>query len=375
MPKRGENIHKRKDGRWEGRYKKAADSSGKTQYGSVYGKTYSEVKAKLKEVSKNQFLKQNPIGKERKFGEVLVLWKETNRLKHKGATESKYEYLIERHIIPELGNLPLSAITTLTLNEFAEKKLTSGRINKRGGLSTAYVRSMMIIVTSALQYAINEGMCPALKTAAFKPTVEKNELRILSPQEQDLFEMFLLSDINETKFGIYLSLNSGLRIGEICALRWNDNDLENQVIHIRSTIARIKNEHTGGTVLIIDSPKTKASLRDVPIHSKLIPIIAGMRVHSKSQYVISNTAKFISPRTYEYRYHRLLEQCGLESYNYHALRHTFATKCIIAGVDVKTLSEILGHSSVSITLNTYVHPSMKMKLNQIEKINAYSAYN
>ncbi len=373
MPKRGENIHKRKDGRWEGRYKKSTDSSGKTQYGSVYGKTYSEVKAKLKEVNQSQILKLNPTGKERKFREVLILWKETNHLKHKGATESKYEYLIERHIIPELGNLPISSISTLMLNEFAKKKLISGRLDKKGGLSPAYVRSMMIIITSALQYAINEGMCPALKTAAFKPTIEKSNLRILSPQEQELFEMFLSSDIDETKVGIYLSLNCGLRIGEICALRWSDIDLENQVIHIRSTIARVKNELTGGTILIIDTPKTKASLRDIPIHSKLIPILAEMRARSTSPYVISNTATFISPRTYEYRYHRLLEQCGLESYNYHALRHTFATKCIIAGVDVKTLSEILGHSNVSITLNTYVHPSMEMKLNQIEKINSYSA--
>ncbi len=373
MPKRGENIHKRKDGRWEGRYKKITDSSKKTQYGSVYGKTYSEVKAKLKEVYQDQILKLNPIGKDRKFKDVLILWKKTNYLKHKGATESKYEYLIERHIIPELGNLPLSAITTLTLNEFAEKKLTSGRLDKKGGLSPAYVRTMMIIITSALQYAINEGLCPELKTAAFKPAIEKSDLKILSSQEQELFEMFLLSDINETKFGIYLSLNCGLRIGEICALRWNDIDLENKVIHIRSTIARIKNELTGGTILIIDSPKTKASLRDIPIHSKLISVIEEMRACSVSPYVISNTVTFVSPRTYEYRYHRLLEQCGLESYNYHALRHTFATKCIIAGVDVKTLSEILGHSNVSITLNTYVHPSMEMKLNQIEKINSYSA--
>lgn len=373
MSRRGENIHKRKDGRWEGRYKKTIGSLGKTQYGSVYGKTYSEVKAKLKEVSIKQNLNPNLIGKERKFKEVLLLWKETNRLKHKGATESKYEYLIKRHIITELGDLPISSITTLTLNNFAEKKLTSGRLDKKGGLSSAYVRSMMIIIESALQYAVNEGMCTALKTTAFKPSIKNNELKILSPQEQEMFETFLLSDINETKFGIYLSLNCGFRIGEICALRWNDIDLENQVIHIRSTIARIKNEHTGGTVLIIDSPKTKASLRDVPIHSKLLPVILNMYARRTSEYVISNSSNFISPRTYEYRYHRLLEQCGLKSYNYHALRHTFATKCIIAGVDVKTISEILGHSNVSITLNTYVHPSMEMKLNQIEKINSYSA--
>lgn len=375
MPKRGENIRKRNDGRWEGRYKKMTDSSGKTQYGSIYGKTYAEVKFKLKELNQKQFYKTNPIGKERKFKEVLILWKETNHLKHKGATETKYDYLIERHIEPELGNLPLSAITTLKLNEFAEKKLSCGRLDRKGGLSPSYVRSMMIIITSAMQFAIDEGMCASLKTAAFKPSIEKKELKIISPDEQELFENFLLSDIDETRFGIYLSLNCGLRIGEICALRWTDIDLEKKVIHIRGTIARVKNKLTGGTSLIVDRPKTKASIRDIPIQSKLIPVISEMKNTCSFPFVLSNSNTFLSPRTYEYRYHRLLDQCGLTPYNYHVLRHTFATKCIVAGVDVKTLSEILGHSSVSITLNTYVHPSMEMKLNQIEKLNEYSAQN
>lgn len=373
MPKRGENIRKRNDGRWEGRYKKITDSSGKNQYGSVYGKTYTEVKVKLKELNQKSSLRKDPVGKERKFKEVLILWKETNHLKHKRSTETKYDYLIERHIEPELGELPLSSITTLRLNEFAEKKLNCGRLDKKGELSPSYVRSMMIIIASAMKYAVNEGMCTSLKTAAFKPAVEKKELKIISPNEQEIFENFLLSDMNETRLGIYLSLNCGLRIGEICALRWDDIDLENKIIHIRSTVTRVKNKITGGTNLAIDKPKTKASRRDIPIHSKVISIIAEMKDNSSSPYVISNTPTFVSPRTYEYRYHRLLERCGLDSYNYHALRHTFATKCIIAGVDVKTLSEILGHSNVSITLNTYVHPSMEMKLKQIEKINTHSA--
>ena len=124
---------------------------------------------------------------------------------------------------------------------------------------------------------------------------------------------------------------------------------------------------------VFDTPKTKASLRDIPIHSKMIPVIIQMKDLSVSAFVISDKKNFISPRTYEYRYHRILEQCGLDSYNYHTLRHTFATKCVIAGVDVKTLSEILGHSNVSITLNTYVHPTMDMKLSQIEKINQIPA--
>lgn len=373
MPKRGENIRKRKDGRWEGRYKKLPISNGKSKYASVYGKTYKEVKEKLKEAVENKPINLTLSATERTLGEVLILWKETNRMKHKGATETKYEYLIEHHILPELGKINISHITTLTLNNFAEQKLNCGRLDHKGGLSPSYVRSMMIIITSALKFAANEGMCQPLKTSAYFPTIDKNDLEIIPPEKQEILEQFILSDINETKFGIYLSLNCGLRIGEICALRWDDIDLENKVIHVRNTVARVRDKTTGKNELIIDTPKTKASLRDIPLHSGLIRVIAQMKETAVSSFVTSNTVAFTSPRTYEYRYHRILQNCDLGSYNYHTLRHTFATKCIIAGVDVKTLSEILGHSNVSITLNTYVHPTMDMKLSQIEKINQIPA--
>lgn len=372
MPKRGENIRKRKDGRWEGRYKRQTMLNGKTQYGSVYGKTYKEVKEKLKE--RQSIPTEASINfVEKTLGDILKLWQETNHMKHKGATETKYEYLIERHILPELGNLNISYLTVNALNNFAEQKLTAGRLDRKGGLSSSYVRSMMIIITSAIKYAVDEGMCSPLKSGTYIPSVEKKELEIIPPIQQKHFESYILSDINETKFGIYLSLNCGLRIGEVCALRWDDIDIENKVIHIRNTVARVKDKSSGESRLIIDSPKTKASLRDIPIHSKMIPVIIQMKDLSVSAFVISDKKNFISPRTYEYRYHRILEQCGLDSYNYHTLRHTFATKCVIAGVDVKTLSEILGHSNVSITLNTYVHPTMDMKLSQIEKINQIPA--
>lgn len=371
MPKRGENIRKRKDGRWEGRYKKTTVENGKTRYGSVYGKTYKEVKEKLKDYHNS--LPQASINHaEKTLGYILKLWQETNHMKHKGATETKYEYLIERHILPELGSICLSYLTVNILNNFAEQKLTTGRLDRKGGLSSSYVRSMMIIITSAIKYAVDEGICSPLKSGTYIPPVEKNELEIIPPIQQKHFENYILSDINETKFGIYLSLNCGLRIGEVCALRWDDIDIENKVIHVRNTVARVKDK-SGTTKLIIDSPKTRASLRDIPIHSKMIPVIIQMKNLAVSPFVISNTNRFVSPRTYEYRYHRILEQCGIDSYNYHILRHTFATRCVIAGVDVKTLSEILGHSNVSITLNTYVHPTMDMKLNQIEKLNQIPA--
>lgn len=125
--------------------------------------------------------------------------------------------------------------------------------------------------------------------------------------------------------------------------------------------------------MIIDTPKTPASTRDIPISSALLPILASFRSHSSSKYVVSNTNTFLSPRTFEYRYHRLLEETGITPINYHALRHTFATRCIEAGVDVKSLSEMLGHANVGVTLNTYVHSSMELKRKQLEKLTTFSA--
>ena len=166
-----------------------------------------------------------------------------------------------------------------------------------------------------------------------------------------------------------ISLNTGLRLSEICALKWSDIDFENAILHVRTTVARVRNTGEGSkTKLIIDRPKTKSSFRDIPISSYLMKMLVSLYEKRKSEYVVSDQEGFISPRTYSYRFHKVLEKYNVKQVNYHALRHTFATRCIEHGVDVKTLSEILGHSNASITLNTYVHSSMERKREQLEKL-------
>ncbi len=373
MPRRGEHIHKRKDGRWEGRYKNGVNNYGKTIYTSVYGKTYTEVKSKLSACKLKDIneITNNDIIKEWTLKEAILLWHEANKIKHKGSTELKYESLIEKHILPELGKMKLSSITPVVLNNYMDKKLTNGRIDKQGGLSPSYVRSIMLIITEVLDYAASEQMCKPIRNPIHKPTIQKKELKVLEELEQHKLEIELIRKMDSTRLGILLSLYTGLRIGEVCALKWNDIDLDKKVIHVRSTIVRVRNRNVEGsfvTMLVVDKPKTKSSLRDIPISSNLMPILVSMQPSIQSIYVVSNTNKFMSPRTYEYRFHRILDLCGISSINYHILRHTFATRCIEAGVDVKSLSEILGHSNVSITLNTYVHSSIELKRTQLEKL-------
>lgn len=372
MPKKGINIHKRKDGRWEGRYKVGVSHSGDTKYKSVYGSSYTEAKDKLLSAIAEKGIPSKQT-KERTFSEILQLWLCNNRLRQKGATEHKYRTMIDRHIEPEMGSLKLSKITAITVNSFLERKLKSGRIDKSGGLSPSYVRTMASIIQSALQFAVDEGYCQPLKSTVCKPAVEKKDLRILTKDEQEQLESFLYSCIDFVGVGIMISLYAGLRIGEICALSWEDIDLASGIIHIRHTIARVPctdPQKDAKTSLIVDTPKTKASLRDIPISSLLQEQLATVKRSSSSGFILTDSQAFVSPRTYEYRFHKVLDNCGIDQINYHTLRHTFATRCIEAGVDVKSLSEMLGHANVGITLNTYVHPSMDLKRLQLEKLHA-----
>lgn len=376
MSKRGDNIHKRKDGRWEGRYKKGRTPNGTILYGSLYGKSYREVKKKLSDLPTKETKTILTQKCEKTFGEVLSLWMEHNRIRLKGGTINKYQNLIDTHIMPELGRIKLSELDSTMINGFLTQKMTSGRLDHKGGLSSSYVRSIMLIVNSAVKYAVEEQICLPLKTPICKPSSAKKDLPILSREEQKRLERHLLLNLDSTKAGILISLHTGLRIGEICALSWEDIDLQNHILRVRHTVARIRNTDDSlpnTTCLIIDTPKTPASIRDIPISSALIPILTAIKTTSTSKYVLSSSNDFLSPRTFEYRYHRLLQESGIPPVNYHALRHTFATRCIEAGVDVKSLSEMLGHANVAITLNTYVHSSMELKRSQIEKLTAFSA--
>jgi integrase len=368
MPRRGENIRKRADGRWEGRYKHGVTPNGKTRYRSVYGHSYREVKQRLRVAEST--LQPEPKGGDLCFRDVLRDWQQARQPLHKAATEARYDYLIQAHILPELGDLPLSSISAQTINDFKEKKLREGGLRNKAGLSPAYVRSILLIVTSALKYAEREALCPPLHGTIHKPMAEKKELAVLSCQEQQQLQQYLVSHMDATALGVLLSLNTGLRIGEVCALTWKDVDFQRKLLHVRATVARVKSapDSPKKTKWILDKPKTASSLRDIPIPSKLTALLHSRKDQATSAFVISDSASFLSPRTLSYRYGRLLARCGMAPLNYHALRHTFATRCIELGMDVKSLSEILGHANVAITLNTYVHPSMDRKRMEMEKL-------
>lgn len=367
MARHGDKIHKRKDGRWEGRYKTGNDDKGRTIYASVYGKSYAEAKEKLK-IAENSKHNTQHTHTDILFSYTVEQWYNNQKIKFKKSTARKYKYLIEKHILPALGSTRIDSLNTSTINEFAEKKLENGSLDGKKGLSKSYVRTMMLIISSVMNFAAQEGWCNFAVSKIYKPTPEKRELPILNENEQAILERNLIQNLSSTSIGILITLQAGLRIGEICALTWDDFDFDNKILYVRSTVSRINNPNGKGTILVIDSAKTEASIRTIPFTSDFCELLLKVRSKSTSEFVVSDRKEFISPRTFEYRYHRIMRQFNLPNINYHALRHTFATRCIEYGVDVKSLSEILGHSNVSVTLNTYVHSSMSLKRAQIEKL-------
>lgn len=369
MSRRGDNIHKRKDGRWEGRYKCGVKDDGKTIYRSVYAYSYNECKNKLEKAKANTLISKSNYS-DIKFSEILELWLSVNKIRTKGSTENKYRYMIDLHIKPELGSYKVSCLTSTVINNFLQQKLENGSKNNEA-LSPSYVRTLAIIIESSLKFAVNEEFCEPLKNKINKPNVPKKELYVLSVTEQNQYEYALKENKTLTALGTLIALHTGMRIGEICALQWNDIDLENNLIYVKHTVSRIKtyNQSTK-TKLIIDTPKTNSSNRVIPISSVLKPFLEDALKNKKTGFVISETQEFTGTRTFDYRYRKLISDAGLKVVGFHTLRHTFATRCIEAGMDIKTLSEILGHASATTTLNIYVHSSLENKRIQIEKLYA-----
>jgi integrase len=365
MPRKGENIRKRKDGYWEGRYPKSVDAQGKTKYGSVYGKTYAQAKAKLL-AAKTQPSAARWHGS-KQFSEVLLEWHEAQALRNKPSTQIKFENLIAGHIVPALGGMPAAQITSARLAQFMRQQASHGRLDGRGGLSASTLQALALILKSALEYAAREKYIQPLALTLHCPEVKREPAKALSMVEQSTLEEYLRGDVNEGKLGVLLCLNMGLRIGEICALRWSDIDLRGGVLHVRRTVQRFQDSSgESKTTLHIGPPKSECSLRSIPIPPWILELLWARRSGPEA-YLLTGQDVLLEPRAYQYRFKRYIAAAGVPDVNFHILRHTFATRFIESGGDPKTLSELLGHASVEITLNKYVHPSMDTKRQQMER--------
>lgn len=351
------NIRKRKDGRWEGRYVVGRDpDSGKMITKNVLGKTQAEVKEKLKKAIENS--RQLDYTKEGKYtvGQWLDEWFEAYaKVKVRPSSHQTYKGYIENHIKPNIGEIPIEKLTSLTLQKFYKKLLTEGRVprieseKQPKGLSAKTVRNINQVISSAMDMAVKHKLILSNPTGGCElPKVEHREMHTIHAEQLGAF----LREARES--GVYelyyLDLATGLRRGELLGLKWEDVDLANGVIHVKRQVARIDGK-------VKEVPlKTKNSYRNISISKDAVTMLKEMEKHRVCEYVFpSPNGGPISPDSVRHMLHRVLKRAGLPAVRFHDLRHTFATLALQNGVDIKTVSGMLGHFSAGFTLDTYAH--------------------
>lgn len=368
MPRRGDNIYKRKDGRWEGRVRTQTSGVEKGRYKSLYGKTYKEVKRKVDSYKQTKTEPENGCGMDMR--EAAEIWLKEGKKRWKPTTYRMYAQVVNKYVVPGLGDRKIDKIDNRLLEKFY-LQLDGGKDTVLSGnyrfYICAFVRRIMIYIQKKYGYELSIPLASGSLS---------RQKKIELPGEQALagLEKYLLENKGEdTCLGIAIALYTGIRIGELCALTWEDIDLEEGVIHIRRNIQRVKAaDGRKKTEVVILTPKTSDSVREIPI-PPVLSLWLQESGRTKSGYVISGVKNgWTDPRTLQYRFRRILEKCGIEYFNFHMLRHAFATRCVSMGFDVKSLSEILGHSNVKITMSLYVHPTIQQKKQLMDKFIPYA---
>lgn len=381
MPRKGENIRKRKDGRWEGRYIKGyALETNRAMYVSIYGKTYSEVKLKLNEAKYRITNGQQYIDNSRKrFGEVLSYWLTLQKGILKPPSYAKYKNLIKNHIMPQLGHVPIKELTPIMVTSFLQDKSEPGKDDEqKKGLSPSTIQSMQYILNAAISYAGELQLMTPFTIRNIAKTKGMPWVEILTKQEEARLDEYLTKHFDSKNIGIILGLNCGLRIGEVCALRWEDINFENNTLRIERTVQRLQRESTGDeprTILHVGTPKSISSYREILMPEFLAPRLRELSNTMTKQYILTGSEHSpMDPRTYQYYFRNILKKLEIRQVKFHVLRHTFATNCVALGFDIKTLSEILGHSNITITLNCYVHPTDQQKQKQMNYWNTIKGH-
>lgn len=395
MSKRGENIYKRKDGRWEGRYIKERTAAGKAVYGYVYARSYKETRLKLQNAVQmmcSASAGQLEDGRQMYFGTLAENWFGHIRPLTKESTYRKYWNLWNSYIRPELGEMRFAEITQDVLEACCKAMLVSGG-QEGTGLSAKTVSDALSLIRNIFRYYAGRKLPVPCDTRAVIVKQSTKEMRILSMKEQQALCSYIYMDLSIRNVGVMLCLFTGIRVGEVCALRWEDISFPDKTVHIHRTMQRIQvdcggssrdTDHAGSgerrvgeprTKIIVTTPKSKCSIRTIPIPDELLQIIESVRGAASGYFLTGSEKRWVEPRTMQNHFKKLLKCCAIEDANYHALRHTFATRCVELGFDVKSLSEILGHASVNITMNRYVHPSMQLKQANMQRLSEMISWN
>ncbi len=304
-----------------------------------------------------------------KLNQWLDIWLnkyQKNTIKYK--TYLSYQNMIRLHINPMLGNYELKQLNVSILQDFINEKLAHGNVMNGKSLSANTLLAITSLLKNALKLALKlELITKDCFSFLFIPNIKQKEVNVFSLKEQKKIENYCLNASKDNYFGIVLCLYTGIRIGELLALTWNDIDFKNKLLYIRHTLTQVKQDEKN--ILILDEPKTRKSKRVIPLSITLIRYLKEIKKKSFSNYIITTrNHSFVSIRSYQRTYEKILKRCHISYKNFHVLRHTFATRALENGMDVKTLSEILGHTNATITLNRYAHSMMNYKIMMMNKI-------
>lgn len=287
----------------------------------------------------------------------------------KDKTYSRYADVVGKHLIPNVGDYDLRELTPLIVQRYITELLQNGNLKTGKGLSANSVNSIITVIQGSMATAHLLELTDKYEMDKLKrPKAKEKPIECFSPSEQKQIEQAVLSDKREKMKGIIICLYTGLRIGELLALEWKDIDFKKAELTVSKTCHDGKNK-SGTFCRITDTPKTSHSRRVIPLPKQLLPILREMKKHSDSSLVISGgKTTLISVRSYQRSFELLQKKLGIERRGFHALRHTFATRAIECGMDIKSLSEILGHKNPMITLNRYVHSLMEHKRVMMDKL-------
>ncbi len=299
----------------------------------------------------------------KQLSEVIDLWKIDKKQYVKKSSFSAYTLLIENHLLPAFGDK--YELEEIDVQNFVFQKLESG-------LSHKTIKDILIVLKMILKFgAKHKWLIYTPFDIQFPTEREKHNIEVLSKTDQKKIMNYIQEHFTFRNLGVYICLSAGMRIGEICALTWEDVDTDNGIISVNRTIQRIYVIEDGNrkTELILDTPKTKNSIREIPISKDLLRILKPFKkIVNPSFFVLTNDAKPTEPRTYRSYYKNLMKELNMPKLKFHGLRHSFATRCIESNCDYKTVSVLLGHSNISTTLNLYVHPNMEQKKKAIEQM-------
>lgn len=306
--------------------------------------------------------------------EYAEKWLESAKTRVKDSTYNKYRNTLHSYVIPDLGELKWCDVNREQVEKFTKRMLSNG--GKKGtGLTEGTVGGILTVLGQVFDYAAEHGADVSFDISSITVKKEQKEVKVLTFGDQKKLCRYLRNHPSERNIGILICIYTGLRIGEVCGLRWEDISFSDRTIIVRRAVQRIQTNDDQGrkTKVVITTPKSASSVRTIPIPSELFEILLSFR-GDRSGYILTGSRdKFVEPRTMERQLDKVLQEAGIEHVNFHALRHTFATRCVEIDFEVKSLSEILGHSSVNITLNRYVHPSMNLKRSNMEKLSGLLA--